>query len=272
MRAKVVIDKSYLQGAPKARVGEIASAHGLLMSEALLYELVKAESGDRAKWFSKFPECARPFDLIPNPGTLFRSEISTNRSAGLPSSHVRLIDHRDTARYRDPGYVITGDKANALSEKRDQVQTDVEMLFDMVDDIPRMFPAFATAQPREYEGTHEDAESKICNDVDFIRDISTKLVAGSPFFSGNSASAIDHTWITFRWLQVNLLFALELWVKYPQGVRMQTGEKFKERLRHDVLDAQYLMLGLLEGAFATKEKKLCVWWKKLSPEGYLYSE
>jgi hypothetical protein len=46
--------------------------------------------------------------------------------------------------------------------------------------------------------------------------------------------------------------------------------QLRERIRHDVLDAQYLMLALLEGAFATKEKKMCEWWGKLMPEGVLY--
>jgi len=39
-----------------------------------------------------------------------------------------------------------------------------------------------------------------------------------------------------------------------------------EKLDHDVLDAQVLMLG----AFATNEKKLIRWWRMLCPDGMLY--
>lgn len=67
-----------------------------------------------------------------------------------------------------------------------------------------------------------------------------------------------------------MLFALDLKVKYPGGLASVMSPKLREKLRHDVLDAQYLMLALLEGAFATKEKKMCEWWVRLKPDGVLY--
>ncbi|MBC8724830.1 hypothetical protein F6X37_25585 [Paraburkholderia sp. 31.1] len=271
MTEYVVVDKSYLQGAPRIAIAEIASVHGLLMSEALLYELVKAESIDRAKWFSKFPDKARPFELVPNPGTLFRTEISENRPCGLPSRYVRHIDHSYTKLYCDPKYAITGKLADVLDDKRNDIQEDVDFLVGMVSDIPKLFPQLESARPADRQTLYESAELKICNDVDFVRVHATELVLHSPYHAGESLPAIDKTWITFRWFQVNMLFALDLWFKYPQGVACVGGEKLKERLRHDALDAQYLILGLLEGAFASNEKKLCRWWSMLKPEGKLYS-
>ncbi len=250
----------------------MASSHGLLMIEALLYELIKAESPNRAKLFSKFPAKERPFELVPNAGTLFRKEISENRSCGLPSEYIRRIDHSTTQLYRDPKYVITEkpELANALTVHREVIQVDTDQLVLMIADIPKLFPELASVPPADRQTFREAAELKICSNVDFVRARATKLVVESPYFVGSSPPTVDKTWITFRWFQVNALFALDLWFKYPQGLESVGGDKLKERLRHDALDAQYLILGLLEGAFACNENKLCRWWGMLNPEGKLY--
>ena len=46
----------------------------------------------------------------------------------------------------------------------------------------------------------------------------------------------------------------------------------KERLEHDVLDMQYLILGVLQRAFATKDKKLIEFYKLLCTDGMLVTE
>jgi hypothetical protein len=268
----IVVDKSYLQGASSNEISKVASNHSLLMIEALLYELVKAESDDRAKFFAKFPNKDRPFELVPNAGTLFRKEISENRSCGFPSKYIRYIDHSFTQLYRDPEYVISEKPklANALNAQRENVQVDTDQLVLMIDDIPKIFPELASVCPADRQAMREAAELKISSDDDFVRAHAAKLVVQSAYYAGNSPPILDKTWITFRWFQVNALFALDLWFKYPQGLGSVGGDKLKERLRHDALDAQYLILGLLEGAFACNEKKLCRWWGMLSPEGKLY--
>ncbi len=53
--------------------------------------------------------------------------------------------------------------------------------------------------------------------------------------------------------------------------RRLTAAKAYEKIEHYVLDAHYLILGALEGAFATREKKLQRWYLLLCPEGRLYS-
>ncbi|MNT61706.1 hypothetical protein D3C72_1993660 [compost metagenome] len=77
-------------------------------------------------------------------------------------------------------------------------------------------------------------------------------------------------WAIYRWLQVQFLFALDLYVRYQGKVPDSMGSAAWEKLEHDVLDAQVLMLGCLEGAFATNEKKLIRWRRMLCPNGTLY--
>lgn len=271
LKSNVVVDKSYLQGVPKAKMAELASTHRLLMTDSMLYELVKGSDVERARWFNKFPDVARPFELIPSPGILMRHELVNNVACGLPSSHARNIDHSNTALFRDPSYSIPADLIKAREVRRDEIDKDTDVLLSLVESIPILFPEFESAHQKDYIALKHEAQNKICMDVDFVRRGAEFLVKQSPFFSSANVAKIDREWITFRWLQVGLLFALDLKVKYPDGVAHPMPSGMRERIRHDVLDAQYLMLALLEGAFATREKKLSEWWMKLSPDGVLYS-
>jgi hypothetical protein len=105
-KLNVVVDKSYLQGESKTKIAELASMHGLLMTDAMLYELDKGGDVKRVEWFSKFPEVERPFELIPSPSVLIRYELVNNAPCGLPSTHVREIDHSQTLLYQDLSYSI----------------------------------------------------------------------------------------------------------------------------------------------------------------------
>lgn len=242
------------------------------MSEALLYELVKAEPSLRAKWFNKLPRVDRPFELVPNPSVLFRHEISKNLSCGLPSSHVRKINHDYTKLYSDPEYVINEERSAVRDEKRMDIQKQVLILVRMARrDVPKLFPELKSATGANRKALCERAELKVCHDFHFVREKAARLIIHSEYRGSSQPPMVDETWSTFRWLQVTLLFALHFWEKYPKSIRTTGGAKLKERLRHDALDAQYLMLGLLEGAFASDEKKLCRWWRMLNPEGKLYT-
>ncbi|MBU0801339.1 MAG: hypothetical protein KKA05_10100 [Alphaproteobacteria bacterium] len=59
LKSNVVVDKSYLQAVSKAKITELASAHGLLMTEGMLYELMKGTDVDRAGWFLQVPGCGK---------------------------------------------------------------------------------------------------------------------------------------------------------------------------------------------------------------------
>lgn len=157
-----------------------------------------------------------------------------------------------------------------LASKKNDIQMDADFLVKMIGDIPRLFPELASVSPADRQLQGEQVELRICSDGAFVREHAMGLVTNSPYYVGNSPPIIDKTWITFRWFQVHMLFALDLWCKYPKGVEGVGGERLRERLRHDALDAQYLIVGLLEGAFASNEKKLCKWWSLLNPEGKLY--
>ena len=59
-QSNIVIDKSYLQGASREQVSDLASQHTLLMSIPLLYECLEKEPETRAQLFRKFPSTKPP--------------------------------------------------------------------------------------------------------------------------------------------------------------------------------------------------------------------
>ena len=76
----IVLDKSYLQGAPRNELESIFCDHRVLMPEMLLHELLTTDPKVRAQCFSRLPKKENPLVLIPNPGPLMRWEVENNRA------------------------------------------------------------------------------------------------------------------------------------------------------------------------------------------------
>lgn len=268
MKKFLVLDKSFLQGASRKRIEELDNSYKFLIPEDMLYELVKGSPEDRAKWFSRLPSSDRPFELSLNLGSLLRYEKENLRSCGLPSQHVRTIDHSATKNYRNPEYSIPPDLSLLRDNRKNQVNQDVNFLFLLTKSIGEMLPETKGIPPKDRKKTQENLEEKIASDEIFLKDAVNKIIP----HPHPENSEVNKSWISYRWLQVNLLFALDYWTRYTQEVDLTTESKQLERFRHDALDAGYLIVGIQEGAFATKENKLIRWWNKIFPEGVLIQD
>jgi hypothetical protein len=263
-----VLDKSFLQAVSKRRVEELNNSYKLLMPEVMLYELVKGAPEDRANWFSKLPSTVRPFELSRNLGHYLRYEKENLLSCGLPSLHIRAIDHSATENYRNPEYAIPAELSTLREARKAEVNQDVKTLFWLTESIGTMLPETQGVPPKDRKQVQTDLEDKIASDDEFLKDAVNNIMP----HPHPESSEVDKTWISYRWLQVNLLFALDYWVRHTQRVDLSTESKQLERFRHDALDASYLIIGIQEGAFATKEKKLIRWWNRILPEGVLIQD
>ena len=74
-------------------------------------------------------------------------------------------------------------------------------------------------------------------------------------------------WALYRWTQVTLLYALELLHRHGQLTPEKLTTKPRERLQHDVIDVQCVFLGVLQGALASKDKRMRAMFKLLRPDG-----
>lgn len=138
-----------------------------------------------------------------------------------------------------------------------------------------MIPNLLEGNDDERQVLREEAEIFIATEIDAILSFYRNSIASAVPPPGErllpSAEFLTQDWALFRWRQIQLLFALDAYCRYGGRVPQAPTGKAYEKIEHDVLDAHYLILGTLEGAFATREKKLQRWYLLLCSEGRLYS-
>jgi hypothetical protein len=73
---------------------------------------------------------------------------------------------------------------------------------------------------------------------------------------------LNERWTLFRWIQVHLLAEMDFFMKYGPSI-----DPAKEKLIHELLDLDYLILALLVGGLACREKRFVERFKFLRPDG-----
>lgn len=267
VRPGIVLDKSFLQGVPGARIAGLARSHELVMCESLFYELLTSEEPGRSGCFTKLRE-DNPVALVSDIGPLLGMEIDRGQAAGRPSTHRIDLPFRFNPRLVDRSYVLPAEAQTTVGELTARLRTDVEGFLDRVEVVPSFFPDLLQGSGDERRRAWAEAEAAIV--------VPRALV---PFYaqleppSGEKplppAETTTDDWALYRYLQMQMLFALDVYVRY-QGRRPDIASPaVYERIEHDVLDAQVAMLGCLEGALATRERKLQRWFRLAAPDGIL---
>lgn len=264
----IILDKSYLQGAPKTSFDAISSTYRVLMPDVLFYEMLSSDEPGRSQCFAKLPQTPNPIPITPHVGALLSLELATHRPAGAPSKHLLDIDFRFNPGLSKQQYEFSETDIAACKEIETELVRDIAALIEKVDLIATLCPGLTEALQIDKATAHREYESAIANE----REKLAEFISSLSFPDGNpmpSASGLDEAWTVFRWLQAQLLFSLDLRVRYEPKVFLDPTPKLLRRLEHDVLDLQYLILGVLEGGFATKERKLQRFFKILCPDGIL---
>lgn len=271
MKTNIVVDKSYLQGVSTARIRELSSTSRLLVSDALFYELLTTELEARKRCFSKFPPENNPVDLVSHIGPLMRIEIDSRMRAGKPSDHRENLNFnfKFNSALVDDGYVFPPEATAVIDEHTAELRNDVGSYIERVSLVPTFFPNLLKGTTEERKAAVTAAEEAIAAPNALLRFYSN-LEPPPGESSLPSAEMIDETWALYRWLQVQFLFSVDVFARYQGAHPDITNPKIYEKMEHDVLDAQVLMLACLEGAFATREKKLKRWWSLLCPKAPLY--
>ncbi len=277
----IVIDKSFLRGAKREHITALSETYTLLMPDSLLYECVKEENpSDRAQLFKKFPDKNSPYILIPPICDVLRHEIRTNTIFGKPSKRAANKDYGIHLRLIDEGYCMTTDQLLAFERKRQLIENDTNAFIRLVKSlIKKMSSEFYGLSDEKTKQKRDVIEKKIALDKDYIVEIinSERIY---DYANMPTSQRITNRWATFRFFQIYHLYVIDFYLKYKSETNIDNiflrkdspQEKAFERIRHEMLDAQYLLYGLLEGGFATNELKLTSWWKLLStPSGKLIS-
>lgn len=271
MTQAIVIDKCFLQGSSATQVYEMALRHRLLVSDALFYELLTTDGPTLTRCFRKFPRTNSPVDLISHIGTLMRYEINNHEPAGKPSRHKENIgfDFQFNQQLSCGDYVLPEEYKVVVADHTAELVRDVASYLDRANVISEFFPDLLIGSDQARQEARIEAEKLIAMPGSL-----KVFYAGLKSPPGErplpSVDLVDESWALYKYLQVQLLFAIDIYVRHagiiPTGA---TGKAF-EKLEHDVLDAQLVALGVLEGAFASREGKLKRWFKLLCPMGSLY--
>lgn len=273
-----VIDKSYLQGASRSDIHRLCAA-GAFMSNSLFAELMTATPEKRSKCFGNLPGGPNPINILPSIGMLMQYEIM-NRVPCTP-----LIERRLCVQFEfHEGLTASTYEFNTRTQ---QIVEDIQrttgahvVLFREASSVVQSwFPeiqGFPANGPKELI---DGAMSSIVSDRDRVRAIYSDIIRGMktlledgfeppmPEFSPLRPTEIDEQWIWFRNLQSQLLAALEFVRKNGAG---SVGRE-SVAVEHDLLDSEYVALGALSGALASRDKTIQRFFKFLCPQGVLIS-
>lgn len=269
MRDCVVLDKNFLQGASGSAVLALARNHQLVMPGALFYELLTTSVEVRQRCFAKLPRTDNPVVLVEHIGVLLSHESATGKPSGKPSGHRIDFRFRFNERLLAEDYELPGEAKAALEEQTTDVESDVRQLIDLTEMTPLLFPGLLVGTTAQQHAARRRAEAAI-GQLEQIHKFYSVLQPVLPELRYPVISEKFKKWAFLRWLQVLMLFALDLYVRHQGKLRDALTPRLLERLEHDVHDAQILAMGVLEGAIATREKKLLQWWPLLCPGGRIH--
>lgn len=271
MRPTIVLDKNFLQGSSAKRIRELSASHRLLMPDVLFYELLSSSEPGRSRCFAKLPKVPNPVELIMHVGGLLRLEIDTYQPSGKPSSHCLDIHYQFNPSLSLPQYNLPPEAKEVLTEQTEELRSDVSSFISGVRHMPTFFPNLLTGSDADRRAAKNEAERVLVTDSEALLEFYAQLQAPPGERPLPPVEQLTPEWALFRWLQVQMLFALDIYCRYGGQIPDIPIGKLYEKIEHDVLDAQYLILGVLEGSFATREKKLQRWWAVLCPSGTLHA-
>jgi len=267
----VIVDKSFLQGHTKADVLEFSKNHRILMTEALLYELL-SNPIDRRSCFGKLPATTNPVDIVMHAGGYLKKEIYSRKPAPLPSERTQDFNFEFNARLRANDYRLPPEASAVLQDQHAELLADVRSLKARALHMPDFFPEVFRGSDSERRAARLEAERDIAAKPGKLFDFYASLRAPKGQKKLPPRMLITEDWAVYRWLQIHLLFALDLYCRYGTSIADALTPKVEERIEHDVLDAQYLFIGVLQKSFATHEKKLRRWFQLIHPKGELFGK
>jgi len=267
----VVVDKSYLDGTSTAEVKRLAHDNRLIVSAALFHEILTTRPESRVRCLSKLPQTINPVELVERAGNLASLEMERHAPAGLPSANLVSFDgpFRFNPKLLELDFPMPVETAEAIEEKRLSVEESIDALIELSETVPSIFPELTIGTTQQRKEALTRAQSLISdprNVVGFLADLESPE-PGRPF---PDISSSPEEWAITALLQARLLFVTDLYVRHQGKLAEIMTPSLRVRLEHDVHDAEVLALGILQGAFATRERKLREWFKLLRPGGKLY--
>ena len=257
--ATIVLDKCYLQGASSQEIRRLCADHMVLMPEALMLELLTTEERVRTSCFRKFPVAENPVALISHVGTLLAHERETHTPA-TPIAERRIdIRFSFSPRLAAGTFIFTPEQQTAIAEWEADTAGAVEEFKSRASATINWFPSLADYKPGMPPDEIENLRHAVATDRELICNV-YEAIRHESFPPSN---LLDEHWASFRWVQVQLLAALEYIRRYGAN-NMQAAFW---RVHNDIVDMQYTITGVLAGALASRDAAVQNTFRLLCPSG-----
>ncbi|MBI3015571.1 MAG: hypothetical protein HYY65_11040, partial [Candidatus Tectomicrobia bacterium] len=245
--AEIVLDKSYLDGAPTSSVLALCDRFEVLLSDELFFEMMTTAPHSQKRCFSKLPNRENPVGLIPNAGFLLRFERENQRQC------TPLRQHRFNDRYifnqklRKGSFVFEGEVLENLNRWRSQVEGDTKKFVDRWLVVHQFFPELNGIEWRDFPAAITKVRQKIALDYDFVRGLYASLLHEDAPPHAPAPATVGPPWAWFRWVQCQVLAALRIFERYGGRLPQNPGPEFWRKAEHSMLDVYYVILGTLAG-------------------------
>lgn len=267
--AQVILDKSYLQGAKTEQIRSLCKEHTVLMPWVLFYEILTTTEASRRNCFNKFPDVNNPVELIGSVGNLLQYELDNHQPC------TPLYDRREKKVYKFHNGLRTGtfqfpnkEISTKINNHQESVKRNTRSFFELAMMVYEFFPHLSGMPYSHFPKAVQQAKQVVASNGDKVRDIYDKLLLYAPP-NAISAASLDPNWAYFRWIQVRVIYSLDLLLIYQGRLPPVISNGFWQRIEHEMLDAEYVILASLAGALACNETKIIETYLSVRPDGLL---
>ena len=273
----IVVDKSCAQGIRSLL--EHYDQWQFLFPDAFFFEIASTGARARQRCLSKLRELHSygAVRVAPNVGEMFRKELHRLGHAGPPSENLVLgldLDAFFGARFDH----LSAARRDALLSTEMDFDRNVDGLIERANMLQRVVPGIGKGTTDEHRrAAFRAARETVVGDHDFVRTFFADFVcSGDHAPPGASLLAeiarngiLGPEWTIYRWVQVQLLYGLDLVERHGSMTSEALTPKQRERLQRDVIDIEYVILGVLQGALATNDRRMRGMFTLLRPDGAL---
>ncbi|HFQ5112088.1 TPA: hypothetical protein ACGU7D_000802 [Vibrio vulnificus] len=262
----MIVDKCYIQGAKTDLVRQLCDSTQVYLCEAFLYEVFKQDKSSRAKMMRKFPDPSlskNSYKSLPSVYKLLAFELENKSPFGNVDKFLTENDYSIHTQLTDETFDFGGELSKSIDNRKDVVNNGTASLFKHIKDFT---PIYNLLKENSKGNLNENiiGENAVRIIMAVMKVQYDNEVKGTGKKTFPNINNIDSTWFVYRFVQVHNLVAINILSRYPDLKVLLDSDKAKEKLRHDYLDIEYLLWGIILNGISTYEKKLNDWYELLT--------
>jgi len=240
------------------------------MPDVLFYELMTTSESSRKRCFKKLPNINNPVELIPNVGSLRQFELNTHQPC-TPLYYRRLrIRFIFNKKLMTDAFQFTHVQLKSIQQRQQLVSQNTKSFFQLAMMVPCFFPHLNGVPWSDFPRVIQEAKREVATNVETVREIYARLLEYDAPPNAVKADVIDPNWAHFRWVQIRVIYSLNLLLKYQGQLPINVSKSFWRKIEHEMLDTEYVILGALAGALASKDERILENYLLVRPDGLVF--